>query len=345
MFQLPLPLWGHVLVFLGAALAIGVAGTKLAGFADRIADRSGLGEALTGTLCLGFITALPGLSASVLAAMQGYPGLALSNAMGGIAFQTTVLAVADITHRKANLEHAAASVENMMQTIMLILLLAMVLTGLSSPKRTVAHVHPMSLLLFGAAALAFWLVYKVREQPMWKPEQTAETVEDLPAEDAHRERWLVLITGISVTGVITLVSGGLVAISSSAIVEQTAIPETIVGGLFMAVATSLPELVTCVAAVRRGALTLAVSDIVGGNFFDVLFVAFADLAYLHGSLFHGKNIGQREMFVTSTTILLNVVLLAGLIYRQKHGPGNIGFESVLMLVLYVSTFLVLGFLM
>ncbi|NIQ53654.1 MAG: sodium:calcium antiporter, partial [Gemmatimonadetes bacterium] len=39
------------------------------------------------------------------------------------------------------------------------------------------------------------------------------------------------------------------------------------------------------AAVRQGALTLAVSDIVGGNFFDVLFVAAADLAFLQGSIY------------------------------------------------------------
>jgi cation:H+ antiporter len=108
--------------------------------------------------------------------------------------------------------------------------------------------------------------------------------------------------------------------------------------------TSLPELVTTVAAVRRGALTLAVSDIVGGNFFDVLFVVAADLVYFGGSLFHGEGVGRRDVFVAGLTILLNVVLLLGLLYRQRRGPGNIGFESVLLLVLYIGGFLVLHFL-
>jgi cation:H+ antiporter len=53
----------------------------------------------------------------------------------------------------------------------------------------------------------------------------------------------------------------------------------VVGGLFTAVSTSLPELVTSVAAVQQGALTLAVGGIIGGNSFDVMFVAFADIAY------------------------------------------------------------------
>jgi cation:H+ antiporter len=115
-----------------------------------------------------------------------------------------------------------------------------------------------------------------------------------------------------------------------------------VGGLFLAVATSLPELFTSIAAVKRGALTLAVSDIVGGNFFDVLFVSAADLVYLQGSIFHAKSIGGRELFLAGLTIMLNIVLLSGLLYRQKRGPGNIGFESALMLLLYLGGFVILS---
>ena len=69
---------------------------------------------------------------------------------------------------------------------------------------------------------------------------------------------------------------------------------SLVGGLFTSVVTSLPELVTVLAAVRVGALTLAVGDIVGGNTFDVLFLAAADLAYTEGSLYAA--IDQRTVY-------------------------------------------------
>lgn len=344
-FAVEPPLWAAVLIFGGSAVAITIAGTRLAGYADRFADRTGLGEAITGTLLLGLTTALPGLTASVVAAIEGRPVLALGNAIGGIAFQTTVLAVADIAHREANLEHAAASLQNVMQAVMLVLLLTLVLLALASPDVTFAHVHPMTPAILLAAALAFWLVYRVHESPMWQPEETKETVEDVPATESKQERLPMLVLGLLVSGGITLASGALVAHAAGEIVRQTAIPEAIVGGLFMATATSLPELVTCVAAVRRGALTLAVGDIVGGNFFDVLFVAAADIAYVHGSIFHARGVGMREIFITALTILLNVVLLSGLINRQKHGPANIGFESMLMLIMYVLGFITLALAM
>jgi cation:H+ antiporter len=79
---------------------------------------------------------------------------------------------------------------------------------------------------------------------------------------------------------------------------------------------------------------MAVSDIVGGNAFDVLFVAVADLAFLDGSIYAA--VGPQAAFLAALAVLLNVVVLLGLLQRQPQGPGGIGFESVLVLVLYAG---------
>lgn len=345
MLDWTLPLWAEVLVFAGAALAIAAAGTRLANLADRLADRTGLGEALTGTIFLGFLTALPGLVASVVAALDGNATLAIGNAMGGIAIQTVALAAADLTYRKANLEHAAASAANMMQTASLILLVAIPLTGIAGPDYTLGHVHPTTFLLVGAAGAAFWLVYRTREQPMWHPQRTERTVRDEPDPEYETQDLLRLVAGVVALGLVTAGSGAVVAESAENVVALTGLSEVVVGGLFMALATSLPELVTSIAAVREGALTLAVSDIVGGNFFDVLFLAAADVAFLQGSLYHGPGVGYREVFLIALTLLLNIILLGGLLHRQEMGPARIGIEGVAMLVTYLAGFLVLGLAM
>lgn len=339
------PLWLNLLVFAGAAGVIAWAGIRLAGLADRLADRTGLGEAVTGTVFLGLSTALPGLTASIAAVLDGHPALAISNAIGGIAIQTTFLAVADIVYPKANLEHAAASVANMIQTGILIALLAVVLLGLTGPELTVGHVNPLTGVLLVAACGGLWMVYRTRTEPMWEPKDTPHTVRDRP-DEAHMEAHLGrLLSGFLFTAGIVIVAGAAVAHTTGNISEQTGLNEAVTGALLAGVATSLPELVTTVAAVRRGALTLAVSDIVGGNFFDVLFVFAADLIYVKGSLYHADGVGRREAFLTALAITLNTVLLLGLLYRQRAGPANIGFESVLTLVLCVAGFLVLSLLM
>ncbi len=69
-------------------------------------------------------------------------------------------------------------------------------------------------------------------------------------------------------------AGWVVARTGSTIAEQTALTDALVGAFLTAVVTSLPELVTSVAAVRRGALTPAVGGIIGGNAFDTIFLPF-----------------------------------------------------------------------
>jgi len=76
-----------------------------------------------------------------------------------------------------------------------------------------------------------------------------------------------------------------------------------------------------------------------------LFLCAADFFYFQGSLYHANGVGPREGFLTGLAILLNVTLLLGLLYRQRAGPANIGFESVLLLVAYGAGFLILRFYM
>ena len=151
-----------------------------------------------------------------------------------------------------------------------------------------------------------------------------------------------LVMGVVLLAGVTALTGAAVAESAENVVRLTGLHEAVVGALFMAVATSLPELVTSVAAVREGAVTLAVSDIVGGNFFDVLFVAAADIAFVGGSIYHGPGVGDREVFLIALALLLNVVFLGGLLYRQQAGPARIGGEGVIMIATYVGGLLVLS---
>jgi hypothetical protein len=115
---------------------------RLSELADRLADLTGIGEALWVPYSWDVITSLSGIVTSVSAAYQNHPELAVSNAVGGIAFQTVFLAIADMFYRKANLEHASASLINLLQSIMLILLLALIMMWLLCRNSTLFNIHP-----------------------------------------------------------------------------------------------------------------------------------------------------------------------------------------------------------
>ena len=327
-------------IFFASAAVIAVIGSRMTWFADRLADVTGLGEAVFGAALLGASTSLPGSIASVTVAWQGHADLAVSNAVGGIAVQTAFLVVADMAFRGTNLEHAAASVPNLINGALLCGLLALVLIAATGPDMTLFRVHPVSVLLLAFYAFGLRLASKTRDKPAWEPVQTSDTVvDDIEDDDANRPSTLRLWLFFGISVAITGVAGWLVGVSGIALVRYTGLSESLVGSVFTAVVTSLPELVTSVAAVRQGALTLAVGGIIGGNTFDVLFVAFSDFAYRDGSVYHA--VSHQPLFIVSLTILLTAILLLGLIRRERRGMGNIGFESVAVLVFY---FLGLGVL-
>lgn len=124
-----------ILIFVICAGAIALVGTRMTKLSDRLADRTGLGEAIMmGAVFLGGSTSLSGIVTSVTAAASDHPSLAISNAIGGIAAQTVFLAIADLFYRRANLEHAAASVANLIQGTLLITLLSLPLLAIATPE-------------------------------------------------------------------------------------------------------------------------------------------------------------------------------------------------------------------
>ncbi|PXX90364.1 cation transporter [Marinobacter vulgaris] len=322
-----------IIVFCVCALVIAVAGTRITGVVDQLADRTGIGEAAAGAVLLGASTSMGGVVLSVTAAWNGHAELAVSNALGGIAVQTFFLAVADMVYRRANLEHAAASVPNMMQNGLLICLLSLILFAPYLPEYTIAGVHPVTPVLLGVYIYGIYLVRGATEAPMWRPSVTGETREDEPDDVNTMPSLPRLSAEFLVLMAVLGIAGWRLEPAATVIANKTNLTQTVVGVMLTAISTSIPELVTSIAAVRRGALTLAVGGIIGGNAFDTLFTAASDIAYRGGSIYHA--IPDDSKFWAVLTLLMSGVLMMGLIRREREGIGMIGMESVVITVLYV----------
>lgn len=282
-----------------------------------------------GAVLVGATTSLPGIVTTVTGALDGAASFAVSNAVGSIAIQTVFLAVADLWYRDSNLEHAAASLPNLMQTMLLVSLLGLVLVAIAGPDATVAGVNPVTVVLPGAYLFGIVLVRRTEQAPQWRPARSDVTRTDAPDDDNRQGRLAPLWFAFVAYALVVAVTGWVIARSGLSIAERTGLSGALVGALLTGVVTSAPELVTVLSAVRIGALTLAVADIVGGNTFDVLNVAIADVAYREGSVYHA--VDERTQFVLALTVVLTGVLAAGLIERDRRG---IGFEGVGILALY-----------
>ena len=331
----PWPLSISIGVFAVAALVTVGCGVRLASSGDVLADRTRLGEAFFGAVFFGGMISLSGIVMTATAAFGDHPRLGFSNAIGGIAAQTAALGAADLAYRRANLEHAAASLSNMLFAVVLLALLVLALLVGYTSDVTILGIHPGSVLLVGAYWVGLAAARQVQAEPLWAPKRTRETVADEPEDEAAQGRstgflWLEFV-GL---GLLVSVAGWAVAEAAQGIVEHTRLDESVVGTVLMGLTNAMPETITSIAAVRRGALTLAVGSVLGGNSFDVLNLVVGDVAYRGGSLYHAA--GLDEMFVTLMTIFMSTILLGGMIRRERQGPAGIGWESVMLLVTYVA---------
>lgn len=325
-------------LFAACALAIAFAGTRLAHVADELADRTGMGEIVAGALFVGGSTSLPGIITSMSTAAQGHAGLAIGNAVGGLTAQTSFLAIADLAYRRVNLEHAAASVTGLAQATLLVTMLTVPLIAAATPPVTVFHIHPASILLFAMYGFGLRLLVRIRAEPMWSPVATDDTQDEAAQAERKaddRRSTAQLWRSFAAMAAVTAVAGYAIGEASIAVVAATGLSETAVGTVFTALANSLPELVTAIAAVRIGAVNLAVGDIIGGNAFEVLFLAAGDLLYTPGSLYH--EFVPDNVTTTLLVILMTGVLLLGMLRRERRGIANIGWESALVLCLYAGS--------
>lgn len=334
------PLSFSLLITAGGAALTLFGSIRLSMLGDLLADRLGWGEALFGAILFGAVTSLSGIVMTATSAVENHPGLAYSNAVGGIAAQTVALVVADLFYRRANLEHAAASLPNIFFGALLICLLSLAVALSFTPDVTLWSIHPGSFLLVTAYLYGMKLARELRSTPPWFPRKTRETREDVPDEQGSRRSTTRLLLDFGLMGVLVSASGWAIAQAAESVVVHTRLSDTLVGALLMGITNALPETVTSIAAVRRGALTLAMAGVLGGNAFDVLNLVVGDVAFRQGSLYHAAR--PEQLLLSVVGILMTAIVIAGLLRRQRQGPGNIGFESVLLLSVYVASLVLIS---
>lgn len=330
-----------VAVFATAALAITLAGVAMSRTADRLADQTGWGEATMGVVFVAAATSLPDFAATITAAAHDRPALAMSNIMGSVAFNLAILGIADLVYRKANLEHAAASSANLVQATLLIAFVTLLLLAMLGPSVSVWAIHPVSIVVPIAYGFGIWIVRRTTTAPMWTPRPTSDTVTDQPEEALRpaRSQRALWVSFAALTAVLAAAGWGLM-LAAETIITWTGLSETLVGSLLTAIATSSPELVVTIAAIRRGALTLAVGSILGTNLFNLTAIATADAVYRGGSIHHAVATGPQMMWGL-VAILMSAILLLGFVYRERYGIAKIGFESCFLLLVYAGAVTVL----
>jgi cation:H+ antiporter len=124
------------------------------------------------------------------------------------------------------------------------------------------------------------------------------------------------------------------------IAVQTGLSQSFVGSIFIAMTTSLPEVVVSIAALRLDAIDLAIGNLFGSNIFNILILALDDFLYVHGPLLSSSS-GSHVITVLSG-ISMTAVAVIGLTYRAEKKALPLAWDSVGIIMIYITNLLLLS---
>jgi cation:H+ antiporter len=330
-----------VLVFAAAAVVTWVAGVSLTKSTDALDNRFNLGDALGGMILLSIAGTLPELAITVSAAAQGHLDLAAGNLIGGIAIQTMVLIACDAAAgRKSALTYLAGSLIPVLEALLVVMVVSIVLMGaLLKPSTAIGPVSPASLLIVVIWLLGIYVINRARKAPGWeavapgsRPGRPHRRVPHPTAPTPHSGRSTPRVAAFFLLACLaTLVAGVFLQVSGNDLADRAGINGVIFGATVLAAATALPEISSGIKAVQLGDHGLALSDIFGGNAFQVCLFLVADLVAAKPVL---PTAGEQNAWLAILGIGLTAIYAVGIVARPRRCFFRLGTDSILAIVLF-----------
>jgi cation:H+ antiporter len=313
------------------AALIAVAGTKLSRYGDIIADKTGLGGAWIGLALMATVTSLPELVTGISSvALVDAPDIAVGNVLGACIINLAMIVILDLLHREESI-YSRASQGHILSAGFGIIMAGFV--GFS--VLFAQHGEAMSFYYIGVYSPLLLLLYGVAMRTLFRYERrqreaaVEERVERYP-DITLREALIRYALAASV-----VVAAGLwLPYVGRDIAQAMAWQETFVGTLFVALATTLPEIAVTVSALRIGALDLAISNLFGSNLFNLAIIAIDDVFYVKGPLL--SHVSGLHAVSALSVVMMSGVAVVGLFYRPPTRLfRTVGWTSLLLLSIYL----------
>jgi cation:H+ antiporter len=323
------------LQFAALAAIIGFAGAALCRSGDIIAEKTGLSRSWVGFILLATVTSLPELVTGISAvAWAQAPNVAVGDVLGSCVLNLAILTVVDVLHRRESFYRRAGQGHILSASfgIVLIGLAGLgVIVGQRGDAYAIGHIGlytPLIVLLYAVAARTIF-TYERRER-----ESFAEAVAERYPDVTLRVALVRYVCG----AVAVIAVGAWLPFLAVDVARVMGWQTTFVGTVFVAAATSLPELSVTISAVRLGAVDLAIANLLGSNLFDILIIAIDDLAFLDGPIL--SHVSPTHAVSAVSAAVMSGVVIVGLLYRPNvRIAGLVGWVSIgLGLLFLLSTY-------
>jgi cation:H+ antiporter len=334
-FGTPLVAWA---AFAICAAVIAKAGSALCHHADVLAEKLEIGRTGIGLILLAFITSSPelvtGMSSVILA---DAPDIAVGDIFGSCLFNLLLLVLIDVLYREESIFRRSGQGHALAAGFGVILLsisgFSILLSqGGGGERWSIGHIG-LSTPVIAAVYLLSGRVLFVFE----RTEAAQSTAKPLYPDESLRGA----IRGSAITGSLVALAGTGLPFAGEAVASAMEWEASFVGTVFVALATSLPEVTVVVTAVRMRAIELSMGDLLGSNLFNLFILALDDLAYIRGPLLAAASPVHATTVLTA--VLMTGIAMVGLISRPERRLFRmISWISVSLAAVYLAYVLVIS---
>ena len=324
------------IAFIVCTSVIVYSGTKLAKYGDIIAEKTGLGRAWIGLVLMASVTSLPELVTGISSVtFADVPDIAVGDVLGSCVFNMLIFALLDAGQRTQPLS-ARAHHGHILSAGFGILLLGIVTASLLLGGRISSFGW---LGLYTPLVVGVYLV-AIRSIYFYEKRQIAVFIKEIAVELQYEKiPTKTAVVHYSIHAVVVVIAAIFLPEIGVAIAETTGLGQTFVGTIFIAISTSLPEVVVSITAVRIGALNLAVGNLFGSNIFNIFILGLDDLFFVKGPLLSGVNQGHAISAISAIAMI--AVAIIGLTYRAEKKELVLSWDSAAIVLIFVINLMLL----
>jgi cation:H+ antiporter len=330
------------LEFIACAALIIWAGLLLSKYGDVIAEKSGLGRAWIGAILIAGVTSLPELASGVSAvAWLDAPNLAAGAVLGSCLFNLALIAMMDLAYQPGRVLAKAQDV-HILSGGLGVLLLGIVAMGIFIGPA----LNGFGFLGISLLSIVIVILYAIGGKMIagLEKERMGEVLEQEAKEGDYSQISARKAYAVFVFSAIAIIALGIWLSSiGDRLSATTGLSRSFVGNLFLATSTSLPEIAASLAAIRLGAIDLAIGNVLGSNLFNITLFFVYDLA--DGKKNFWAALNNANGFAAVMTMMMTGVVIISLMYRASpRTPYRISWDGLTLAAMYLGSIAVLYWL-
>ena len=285
-----------VLLFIVGLVLLIKGGDWFVDGATGLAHRFHIPEIIVGATVVSIGTTLPEVMVSATGALNGQGSMAYGNAIGSIICNASLIAAITLAFRPGPVDVKALKTPVIFFFVSAaVYCMAAYLMG--------EFTRPIGIVLL--ALFVYYMLVTVR-QGFKAPAPQAEEHQGGEAESPLWKELLLLVVGAAVIAV----GANLLVDNGTIIAKELGVPETVIALTFVALGTSLPELVTAITSLIKGHGSLSLGNVIGANIFNLVLVSGVSVTLAPFRVPVGNTIrGINSSLVLDIPLMVAVMLL------------------------------------